>query len=86
MILLGDDAPGELSDHAMGSMVARLQADHDLDAVGPIVPVADAHKVVDVDEIVVETLDRSTLGYLGRPAAVRRAALESNQINRVAPW
>jgi 2-C-methyl-D-erythritol 4-phosphate cytidylyltransferase len=86
VILLGDDAPGALSDDTAESLVARLQAAPDLDAVGPLVPVVDAHKRVDVDGRVIEALERSRLAHLGRPAAVRRTALEAGRIDRIGLW
>lgn len=86
VILLGEDAPGALSPDTAESLVARLQAAPDLDAVGPLVPVVDAHKRIDADGRVVEALDRSRLAHLGRPAAVRRVALEAGRIDRIGLW
>ncbi|MDZ7677086.1 MAG: hypothetical protein U5K29_00885 [Acidimicrobiales bacterium] len=86
VIVLSDDDPGQLTPEAMESLVARLQAAPELDAVGPLASVVDAHKVIDDEGQVVETLDRSTLAHLGRPAAVRRQALESGEINRIGRW
>ena len=85
VIVLGD-APGELSSGLAEAMVARLHDEPGLDAVGPLVPVVDAHKRVDADGMIVETLDRSRLAHLGHPAAVRRRALESGEIDRIGRW
>ncbi|MFP3906915.1 MAG: hypothetical protein ACLFWR_07770 [Acidimicrobiales bacterium] len=84
--MLSDDDPGQLTHEAMESLVARLQAAPELDAIGPFASVVDAHKVIDDDGRVEQTLDRSTLAHLGRPAAVRRQALESGEINRIGRW
>ncbi len=83
VVVLGDDAPGELSPQVVDTLVARLVAEPDLDAVGPFVPVVDAHKIVDDQDRVTEGVERSRLAHLGRPAAVRRAALESGRVERI---
>lgn len=83
VVVLGDDAPGELSAPMVEALVARLLAEPDLDAVGPFVPVVDAHKLVDANDLVLEGVERSGLAHLGRPAAVRTSALESGRVERI---
>jgi hypothetical protein len=58
------------------ALVARLRADPSLDAAGTFVPVLDAVKTVGSDGTVTGGVDRTFLGHLGRPLAVRRQALD----------
>ena len=61
----------------ISAAVARLRHDRSLDAVARLVPVTDAIKTVAPDGLVTETLERSRLGHLGVPLAVRRSVLET---------
>jgi 2-C-methyl-D-erythritol 4-phosphate cytidylyltransferase len=73
VVLVGD---GEIDDERIATLVERLRRDASLDATGHLVPVVDAVKEVDHRDQVVSTLDRSRLGHLGLPLAVRRRAID----------
>jgi hypothetical protein len=60
----------------VNALIARLYADPSLDAAGMLVPVLDAVKSVGPDGTVTRGVDRTFLGHVGRPLAVRRRALD----------